>query len=155
MSDLTQILPNCSTCIDLIFTDQPNAVADSGVHSSLHINWHHQITYCKLNLIIEYPLPYQRLAWDYKKANLNPIKQALYQMNWSIILSNKDVHQQVNVLNSIILNVFTNYVSNKVITIDDKDPPLMAHFTKSKIEWQNSIYKTFQNGSKNLAEYNT
>ena len=49
--------------------------------------------------------------------------QALYQVNWSTILSNKDVQQQVNILNSIILNVFTNYVSNKVITIDDKDPP--------------------------------
>ena len=117
MSDLTQILPNCSTCIDLIFTDQPNAVADSGVHSSLHINWHHQITYCKLNLIIEYPLPSQRLAWDYKKANLNPIKQALYQMNWSIILSNKDVHQQVNVLNSIILNVSQTMYLTKLLPL--------------------------------------
>ena len=38
-------------------------------------------------------------------------------------------------MNSIILNVFTNYVSNKVITVDDKDPPWMTDFIKSKIEW--------------------
>ena len=49
-----------------------------------------------------------------------------------------------------MLNVFTNCVSNKVIAIDDKDPPWT-----SIIEWRNSIYKTFQNSSKNLAEYNT
>ena len=79
----------------------------------------------------------------------------MYQVNWSIILCNKDVHQQVNILNSIILNVFTNYVSNKVITIDDKDAPWMADFIKSKTEWRNIIYKTFQNSFKNLAEYNT
>ena len=30
----------------------------------------------------------------------------------------------------------------------------MTDFIKSKIEWQNNIYKTFQNSSKNLAEYN-
>ena len=36
ISDPTHILPNCSTCIDLIFTDQPNLVVDSGVHPSLH-----------------------------------------------------------------------------------------------------------------------
>ena len=48
-----------------------------------------------------------------------------------------------------------NYVSNKVITIDHKDPPCMTDFIKSKIEWRNSICKTFQNSSKNLAEYNT
>ena len=32
---------------------------------------------------------------------------------------------------------------------------MLATFIKSKIECQNSIYKTFQNGSKNLAEYDT
>ena len=148
-------MPNSSTCIDLIFTDQPNLVVDSGVHPSLPTNCHHQITFCKFNLINEYPTPYQRFVWDYKRANVNSIKQALYQVNWSTILSNKDIHQQVNILNSIILNIFTNYVSNKVITIDDKDPPWMTDFIKSKIEWRNSIYKTFQNSSKNLAEYNT
>ena len=123
ISDPTHILPNSSTCIDLIFTDQPILVVDSGVHPSLHANCYHQITYCKFNLIIENPPPYQHLVWGYKRANVNSIKQALYQVTWSTILFNKDIHQQVNILNSIILNVFMNYVSNKVITIDHKDPP--------------------------------
>ena len=51
ISDPTQILPNSSTCIDLIFTDQPDLVVDSGVHPSLHTNCHHQITFYKFNLI--------------------------------------------------------------------------------------------------------
>ena len=104
------------------------------------------------NLIIEYPPPYQRLVWDYKRANVNSIKQALYQVNWSTILLNKDLHQQINILNSIKLNIFTNYVSSKVITIDDKNPPWKTDIVKSKTEWRNSIYKTSQNNSKNLAE---
>ena len=41
----------------------------------------------------------------------------------------------------------TVYISNKVNTIDDKYPPWMTDFIKSKTEWRNS--------SKNLAEYNT
>ena len=53
ISDPTNILPNSSTCIDSIFTDLPNSVVDSGVHPSLHTNCHHQITFCKFNLIIE------------------------------------------------------------------------------------------------------
>ena len=51
ISDPTQILPNSSTCIDLIFTDQPDLDVDSGVHPSLHTNCHHQITFYKFNLI--------------------------------------------------------------------------------------------------------
>ena len=38
ISDPTHILPNSSTCINLIFRDQPNSVVDSGVHPSLHTN---------------------------------------------------------------------------------------------------------------------
>ena len=87
------------------------------------------------NLMIEYLPPYQLLIWDYKRANVNSIKPALYYVNWSTIFSNKDIHQPVNILNSITLNVFTNYVSNKVFTIDDKDPPWMTDFIKSTIEW--------------------
>ena len=33
ISDPAHILSASSTCIDLIFTDQPNLVADKGVHS--------------------------------------------------------------------------------------------------------------------------
>ena len=58
-------------------------------------------------------------------------------------------------MSSMILNVFPNYVSSQVIKIDDKYPPWMTAFEKSKIQWQNNFYKTFQNSSKNLAEYNT
>ena len=56
----TYILQQSCKCIDLIFTNHPNIVVDSGVDSSLHSKCHHQITYSKLNLKIEYPPPYIR-----------------------------------------------------------------------------------------------
>ena len=54
ISDPTHILQHSSSCIDLIFVNQPNLVIDSGIHPSLHQNCHHQIIFCKLNLKIEY-----------------------------------------------------------------------------------------------------
>ena len=36
ISDPTHILPHSSSCIDLIFTDQPNYVIDCGSYPSLH-----------------------------------------------------------------------------------------------------------------------
>ena len=44
------------SCIDLIVTDQPNIVLDSGVRSSLDPTVKHQIIFCKLNFKIP-PLP--------------------------------------------------------------------------------------------------
>ena len=46
----THILDNSKSCLDLIFTSQPNMIMDSGVHPSLHYNCHHQIIHAKFNL---------------------------------------------------------------------------------------------------------
>ena len=62
ISDPTHLLSNSSSCIDVIFTDQPNLVVDSGAHPSLHPNCHHQITLSRYNLNVEYPPPYERLV---------------------------------------------------------------------------------------------
>ena len=51
------------------------------------------------------------------------------------------------VLNETILNVFQNYVPNKYITIDDKDPVWMNEIIKSKIKTKNLYFKQdIQNG---------
>ena len=46
-------------------------------------------------------------------------------------------------LNETILNVFWNYVPNKYITIDDKDPVWMNETIKSKIKTRNKLYKQY------------
>ena len=48
----TRILNSSSSCIDLIFTWQPNLVTDSGIHSSLHSNCHHQIVFAKFVYVL-------------------------------------------------------------------------------------------------------
>ena len=46
----SHLLENISSCIDLIFTSQPNLVMDAGIHPSLPASCHHQIVYAKVNL---------------------------------------------------------------------------------------------------------
>ena len=77
----THLLTKSSFCIDLIFTDQPNLIINSGFHLSLHPNCHHQITFCRYHVSVEYPPPYERLVWNYKKVNKESMKQALMQIN--------------------------------------------------------------------------
>ena len=50
ISEPTYILKSSSSCIDLIFTDQPNLIIDSGTHPSLHPNCHHKIIHCKIDI---------------------------------------------------------------------------------------------------------
>ena len=132
VNEATHILPSSSSCIELIFTDQPSLVVSSGVHPSLHANCHHQITYCKLNLKIGYPPPYQHLVWNFKKANITSIRKAILTVNWEFLFFKKSVHVQVSIFNNILMNIFSNYIPNKFVTIDKKDPLWMTERTKNK-----------------------
>ena len=66
----TDIIGDSSSSIDWIFSLQPNLVMESGVHSSLHPDYHHQITYAKFNLRIYCPPPYEREYDIMKKLTL-------------------------------------------------------------------------------------
>ena len=82
IKEATHILESSSSCIDLIFTTQPNLVVESGVHPSLHPNCHHQIVFAKFNLQIYYPPPYPGETWHFKQANTEPIRQGVADINW-------------------------------------------------------------------------
>ena len=58
-----------SSWIELTFTDQSNLSVNSGVHVSLHPNCHHQIVHPGFIIVYQNQRPYQRLIWDYKKAD--------------------------------------------------------------------------------------
>ena len=134
INEPTHIHASSSSCIDLILTDQPNLSINCGVHSSLHPNCHHHIVHSRFNLNIYYSPPYQRLIWDYKKADSTKIRKALHTVNWERLFDKKDLYAQVITLNETILNVFRNYVPNKYITADDKDPIWMNEIIKSKMK---------------------
>ena len=38
------------------------------------------------------------------------------------------------------MNVFSNFIPNKLVTFNDKDPPWMSEYLKKKIKWRNKIY---------------
>ena len=92
INEPTHIQANSSSCIDLILTDQPNLSMNSGVHSSLHPNCHHHIVHSRFNLNIYYPPPYQRLMWDYKKADSTKIGKVLETVNWERLFDKKDLN---------------------------------------------------------------
>ena len=89
----THLLANSSTCSDLIFTDHPTLIADCGIHPSFRQNCHHQSVYCKMDLEIVCPPPYQRCVWDFKRANIDSIRKEIKMIDWHFMLLNKNVHK--------------------------------------------------------------
>ena len=76
------------------------------------------------------------------------IRKALDSVNWDRLFSGYNINEQVAAFNEVLLNIFRNYVPNKYITIDDKDPVWMNDFVKSKIKANNLLFKQYIQNSR-------
>ena len=54
---------------------------------------------------------------------------------------------------SILLNVFSNFVPNKSVSINDKDSPWMNKLIKAKINAKNKFYKSFVKNGRKKEDY--
>ena len=149
ISGPTHILANSTSCIDLIFTNHPDLVINSGIHSSIHPNCHHQIIFAEVDFKIFFPPPYERHIWHYKRADYDSIRRCLNNFDWNRAFLNKDIDHQVETFNTVILNVMSNYVPNEVITINDKDPPWITSNIKNKITHKNSLFQKYIRNGRN------
>ena len=144
----THITKECSSCVDLIFTSNPSAISALGVELSLYEKCHHNLIYEKRNFNVPLPLPYIREVWDYKNAKVENIQRSVSGIDWNFIIQEKTVYQKVNILNDCLLNVFQNFIPNKKIKFNYKDPPWMTEIVKSKLsERSNLVQRYYRNGN--------
>ena len=76
-------------------------------------------------------------------------------VDWDLVLSNINAPQQAQYLNKILMNAFFNYIPNKLITIDDKDPPLMNDEikNKNKIKKRDIFYQKLKKYKLNITDF--
>ena len=128
INEPAHILESSSSCIDLIFTSQPNLITESGFHPSLHPNSNHQIMFAKFNLEVYYPPPYFREVWRCFDENIDFIRQAIDMFDWDRAFVKTNVNEKLFILNKTILNILSNFIPHETLTVDDEDPPW---FTKN------------------------
>ena len=75
------------------------------------------------------PLTYVQQVWDYEKENIENIKKAISSFDWNKAFENLSVDEKVDFLNKTLLNIFRNYIPNKKIKYDYRQPPSMAAMT--------------------------
>ena len=143
ISEPTHLIGNSKSCIDLIFTDQPKLVIASGVHPSLHDHCHHQIIYGKLSVSnIKLP-PYKRKIWYCDNANFAASRKSIEMFHWQEHLGNlKCPNEQVKLLNEVLLNIYSNFIPNKVKTIRPHQAPWITDKIKT-LRKKNHTYRKF------------
>ena len=106
---------------------------NSGVFPSIHQNCHYQIVFAKAN----------------GKANHEAINNDTTHFDWKKAFSNINVHIQVKLFNEFLTNIFTNFAPNKLITVDDREPPWVTEKIKKLLKDNSKLYEKYiKNGIK-------
>ena len=74
------------------------------------------------------------------KAQKDKIRSALENIDWPTIFAGLDVDDMTQLLFTFkCLNILSQYIPNKIITCDDRDPPWMTAAQKSAIKRKHSV----------------
>ena len=74
-------------------------------------------------------------------------------MNWGNSFEGKNVHEQVHFFTKTILNIFHNYIPNKTILCNDKDPPWFDNEIRKILTMKNKIFEQYIANGKSQTDY--
>ena len=106
-----------------------------------------------MNLKIVYRPPYNRRIWDHSNANHEAINNVIGCFDWGKAFSNVNVHTQVKLFNETLSNIFMNFVPNKLITVDDRNPPLVTEKIKELLKDKSKLYKLYIKNDRKIGVY--
>ena len=119
----THITKDSLSCIDLIFTSNPNLMNSSGVEMLLFEKCHHNIVYGKIDFKIPIPPRYIWEIWDYKNASTESMQRSVSSIDWDFLFHGKSINKKLDILNECLKDIFHNFVTNKVIKCNYRQPP--------------------------------
>ena len=131
--------------IDLIVTDQPNIILESGTRASLDSYCHHQIIHCKVNFRISPLLPFERQIWHFNRASSAAIKRCMVSFPWRQHLNlNTDPNWQVKAFTDIFLNIMSNFIPNETKRFVPRDPPWITKSLKTMVNKKNRFFRNYK-----------
>ena len=90
-------------------------------------------------------------VWYYKDANPELIRRAINEFNSQRAFLNTNVNEKVDIFNSTILNILSNFIPHEFVVFGDKDPPWFNKKIRTLIQDKNFAFKNYRNNSSNIA----
>ena len=150
----TYICDKYNSILDLIITDSPGYILDSGVGNPIG-DPSHCLIFCKVQIQYIKDAKYEREIWKYDDGDFDTLNNMLSTSPWQVMYIYDDFNDMAEYFTSLYLNACKQYVPNKKISINPKDKPWMNKFVKAKLKdrdkWHNRLKSL--NNVRNLELY--
>jgi len=146
----TRIVNSRRSCIDLIFSLNPNLIIDAGVRPKISDLCDHSPIYATLKYTTTRPKAYKRWVWDFKRGDYDSLRQCLLYAQWNCCYADRDVNTTVNNWMSLFLECIEAYVPHYETTIRPQDKDFMNSSLRHLMTKRNRLYKQYkQSGDEN------
>ena len=141
--DPTYITENYTSLLDLIITDSPGYVLDSGVGNPIG-DPHHCYVFCKLCITYCKDVKYHRGIWLYNNANIDDLNNALSLCPWDVLDIFDDIEDMADYFTSLFLETCKQFITFKDIIIRPQDKPWMTQVIRKKLRERNRLHKRWK-----------
>ena len=142
INEPTHFTETSSSLIDLIFTKDTSNIALSGVGEAFleqNVRYH-----CPVFGIFKYDKPkhqcYKRKIWKYDNGNFELLKQYILEIDWHS-LANENINIYAETFTNKLLELCTNTIPNKIVTIRPSDPPWFTCYLRKLIRKRKRAHK--------------
>ena len=78
---------------------------------------------------------------------------AIKSFNWENAFYGKDINSQVELFNETLMNIFCNFIPNKMQTVRDSDPSWMNDDIKNRVKLKHKLYHRYLRNKRNNKDF--
>ena len=75
------------------------------------------------------------------------------QFYWEFLFEGKNIDELVRAFRKTIINIFSNFIPNKMVSFNDSDPPWINDHITNLIKLKNNMFQLYVQNGKNPNEY--
>ena len=139
ISEPTHITPNLQTVLDLIITDSPGYILDSGVGHPIGDPYHCYV-FCKLAIRYCKDKKYQRTFWDFKDADFDTLNDRLKSVPWDTMFIFDEVNDMADHFLELFKTECQSVIQQKTVTIK----PWMTKEIKHKLSIRDRYFRRWK-----------
>ena len=140
----TRITTQSANILDLIITDAPAFIQQSGVLPPVG-TCDHSPVYCRINFKTTVKRAYHRTIWNYNEANLDGLYDALSSAPWHVAFATSDNgNESLEYWQNLYLQNINSFIPNKNVIIRPKDKPWVTTELKRLIHKRNASWRRFR-----------
>lgn len=144
INEPTYITTTSANILDLIITDSPGYISDSGVLPPIGSS-NHAIPYCKLKKYIPSNSVFTKDLWDFNRGDYTGLRLAIEDLPLNeLVHSSEDIDTIVDRWTTLILDTAKEFIPFKSVKIHSRDKPWMTSEVRHFLKQRDRLYKRYK-----------